>query len=88
MMEGGRPDWLPYDVPTTKLVAEAILRETGRPPEEESDSDFRTVDAALRGDDPERWRAALEAAGFRYPLPASKLGSVLTYQHLDFSHEP
>jgi uroporphyrinogen decarboxylase len=67
MMAGGMPAWLPYDVPATAPVVEAIRRETGMPPEDAFDADFRNVDATPRGDDPARWRRELEKAGFRYP---------------------
>ena len=66
MIENGKPEWIPFDLPTTEPVRGAILRETGASPEVEFDTDFRHVGVSLV-DDPDRWRTTLEATGFRYP---------------------
>ena len=67
MMDGGRPGWLPFDLPTTEPVEQKILQETGLPSHEAFDTDFRGASASYRGDDPARWRSALEEAGFHFP---------------------
>ena len=67
MLEGGRPQWIPFDLPTTEPVAKAIARETGLSPEEAFDTDFQNLTATMRDDDPATWRAAIESTGFRFP---------------------
>ena len=67
MIEGEKPRWMPFDLPTTEPVAEAIVKATGRFPEEAFDTDFRTVDVAILGDNPEKWQASLTEKGFIYP---------------------
>ena len=67
MMDGGRPAWLPFDLPTTDPVEKRIREKTGLPSQEAFDTDFRGAGASYRGDDPVRWRSALEEAGFHFP---------------------
>jgi uroporphyrinogen decarboxylase len=67
MMDGGRPEWLPFDLPTTEPVERGIVERTARPSSEAFDTDFRAVGASYRGDDPAAWRSALEKAGVHFP---------------------
>lgn len=67
MLEGGSPEWLPFDLPTTEPVERRIRERTGKPPEEAFDTDFRSVGASFLGDDPAKWRAAYEKIGFHLP---------------------
>lgn len=67
MMNGGRPGWLPFSLPTTRPVECRILEKTGKPSIEAFDTDFRGVDPSYNGVDPAAWRSALEAAGFHFP---------------------
>lgn len=50
MIEGEKPRWMPFDLPATEPIAEAIIEATGRFPAEAFDTDFRTVDVAILGD--------------------------------------
>lgn len=34
MLEGGSPEWLPFDLPTTEPVERRIRERTGKPPED------------------------------------------------------
>jgi len=64
MIEGEKPRWMPFDLPTTEPVAEAVFKATGRSPEEAFDTDFRTLDVPILGDIPEKWQASLIGKGF------------------------
>lgn len=67
MLGGGKPSWLPFDLPVTDPVRKRIVRKTGLSPEEAFQSDFRHLSVKMKGESPRRWRAALEKTGFRFP---------------------
>jgi len=73
MMDGGRPERLPFYLPTTEPVERRIVERTGRPSSEAFDTDFRGVGASYRDDDPVAWRSALEKLGVVFP-PNSVVG--------------
>ena len=43
-----------FDLPTTEPVAKAIMKATGRLPEEAFETNFRTINVAVLGDDSEK----------------------------------
>ncbi len=67
MMSGGRPGWLPFDLPTTEPVEKRIRKQLGLPSWEAFDTDFRDTSASYLGDDGAVWRPALEDIGFQFP---------------------
>ncbi len=67
MMNGGHPEWMPFELPTTGPVEDLIRAKTGRSSHEAFDTDFRGMGVSYRGEDSGRWRAALEKAGFQFP---------------------
>jgi hypothetical protein len=67
MIEGGAPEWLPFDLPTTEPVERRILERTGKSSHEAFDLDIHSSGASFLGDDPERWRAAYGKIGFHLP---------------------
>lgn len=79
MMNGGRAEWMPFELPTTGPVEDMILAKTGKSSHEAFDTDFRGVGTSYRGDDPDRWRAALERAGFQFPENSFIWGSGFSF---------
>lgn len=67
MMIGGHPEWIPFELPTTGPVEDKILARTGKSSHDVFDTDFRGSGVSYRGEDSDRWRAALEKAGFQFP---------------------
>ena len=67
MMNGDRPGWLPFDLPTTEPVERKIREKTGLPSSAAFDVDFRDASASYLGDDPDAWRSAHENTGFHFP---------------------
>ena len=67
MMDGGRPEWLPLNVPVTPPVADLIEEQTGvRSPELAFETDFG-FEWVGYNEDPERWRSALADLGCELP---------------------
>ncbi|MEI8310834.1 MAG: uroporphyrinogen decarboxylase family protein [Verrucomicrobiota bacterium] len=71
MLDGGRPEWLPFDLPTTEPVERRIREKTGLSSPEAFGIDFREASASYLGDDPAVWRSALENIGFHFPESSS-----------------
>jgi uroporphyrinogen decarboxylase len=67
MIEGGTPERLPFDLPTTEPVERRILERTGKSSHEAFDLDIHSSGASFLEDDPERWRAAYGKIGFHLP---------------------
>lgn len=70
MMSGGKPQWLPLNVPATPPVADVIEERTGvRSPELAFETDFG-FDWIGYDEDPQRWREALLEVGTVLPANA------------------
>ena len=68
MMSGGRPDWLPLNVPVTPPVADLIEQRTGvRSPELAFETDFGGLQWVSFNEDPSRWFTALNDLGCQLP---------------------
>lgn len=67
MMSGGKPAWLPLNLPVTPPVADEIEERTGvRSPELAFETDF-AFDWVGYEEDPQRWREALQEVGTTLP---------------------
>ena len=74
MMSGGKPAWLPLNVPVTPPVADLIEEKTGvRSPELSFETDFG-FDWVGYDENPQQWRDALAAIG---PTPEAVLAATL-----------
>ena len=74
MMTGGRPRWLPLNVPVTPPVADLIEAQTGvRSPALAFETDFE-LECVSYQEDPSRWHAALTELGCQLPANV-ELGS-------------
>ncbi len=79
MMKGDRPDWVPFDLPTTPPVLDMIEARKGtRDAALAFDTDFWGCEVSLPGD-PARWRAAFEALGFSVPQNAEITATGITH---------
>ncbi|MDX2110822.1 MAG: uroporphyrinogen decarboxylase family protein [Verrucomicrobiota bacterium] len=76
MLEGRKPEWMPFEVPATPPVCELIKRKMhGQWPDEAFDTDFKNLWCGYKDQDAALWRSATEALGFVYP-PHSEIGGL------------